>query len=638
MANTPVTQETFVRAVQLAQGSYDDATRMFQASVSSETPVRRWIWAEDFAGAVDEVLSHEKGAVDMTRMNSGCPILYNHESDDQVGVVHSATLNAGERKLRIVGRMAKGETDDQRQINANIADGILTGVSIGYQIIEYQLEPRDGDVPIMRATKWLPFEVSLAPVPADASVGVGRKFSSANTAAEDVPTGAKPAAVEPVESQPQSPTVENHRMNEPNTPQTPAITPQITAETRYKSGSEAPQAFPDHAAWQRALKETATMLPGSERFLAQAVAENKSPQEFARDFVKSNPQPINPAQEIRTMSDKDKPRFSLGRAIQLLAAKKPLDGIEAEATQEMERQVGEQRRAQMRHGSFLIPADLYRAATAGVSTAGGFTVGAQMQAVIPELTNQTVLDRMGIASLNGLTGDVLFPVLQSGTTAYWVAETGAVTDSQPVWAQKVMTPKRVGSTVPFSTQLLAQSSLSIETVMRNVLMRHLDLAEDLAGLEGTGGVQPLGVKTTSGINSTVTFGGSATWADIVEFETGINADNADIGSMGFVLSAATVGKWKTILRDSVAGAAYLIGDGGLINGYRYARTNQVTGNIAFFGVWSALTRGRWTGDEIIVDPYALKKSGQVEVTINRLVDFLVTQPLAFNVSTDTAAA
>ena len=135
----------------------------------------------------------------------------------------------------------------------------------------------------------------------------------------------------------------------------------------------------------------------------------------------------------------------------------------------------------------------------------------------------------------------------------------------------------------------------------------------------------------------VGFGGAAVWADIVEFETGIAVDNADIGSMGFALSSATVGKWKTILKDSVAGAGYLISESGTANGYSVQRSNQITGNIAFMGVWSQLVKGNWAGMEFIIDPYALKKSGQVEITVNALCDFLVRQPLAFNVSTDSAS-
>jgi hypothetical protein len=50
-----------------------------------------------------------------------------------------------------------------------------------------------------------------------------------------------------------------------------------------------------------------------------------------------------------------------------------------------------------------------------------------------------------------------------------------------------------------------------------------------------------------------------------------------------------------------------------------------------------LLQASWAGMEFIVDPYTLKKSGQIEITVNELCDNLLRQPLAFNVSTDSAA-
>ena len=40
-----------------------------------------------------------------------------------------------------------------------------------------------------------------------------------------------------------------------------------------------------------------------------------------------------------------------------------------------------------------------------------------------------------------------------------------------------------------------------------------------AALHGAGGAEPIGLAVTSGINATVTYGGAATWADVVEHET-----------------------------------------------------------------------------------------------------------------------
>ena len=145
----------------------------------------------------------------------------------------------------------------------------------------------------------------------------------------------------------------------------------------------------------------------------------------------------------------------------------------------------------------------------------------------------------------------------------------------------------------------------------------------------------------TGINATVTYSGAAEWGDIVEHETGIAVDNADIGSMAFIINAATRGKWKTALKVATyGGTGYLISDNGMANGYPVYVTNQTfaTASQSFFGCWSQLILASWAGLEVIVDPYALKKSGQVEITFNELCDMLVRQPLAFNVSTDTAAA
>jgi tetratricopeptide (TPR) repeat protein len=56
-----------------------------------------------------------------------------------------------------------------------------------------------------------------------------------------------------------------------------------------------------------------------------------------------------------------------------------------------------------------------------------------------------------------------------------------------------------------------------------------------------------------------------------------------------------------------------------------------------FGDFTSVMIGTWGALEIVVDPYALKKSGGIEVTLNSFHDFLVRQPLSFNVSTDSAA-
>ena len=128
-------------------------------SFSSETPVARAFG--------DEVLSHAPGAADLTRLNDGAPLLWNHDPGALLGVIETAQIING--KGRAVARW--GNSTEARQRRADVEAGIIRNVSVGYVIHDMQ---QRGDQWI--ATRWEALEVSLVSVPADASVGIGRSY------------------------------------------------------------------------------------------------------------------------------------------------------------------------------------------------------------------------------------------------------------------------------------------------------------------------------------------------------------------------------------------------------------------------------------------------------------------------------
>jgi HK97 family phage major capsid protein/HK97 family phage prohead protease len=129
-------------------------------SFSSEAPVAR-----SFG---DEVLSHAAGAVDLSRLNDGAPLLWNHDPNQLLGVVESAQISSS--KGRAVVRW--GSSPEAQQRRADVENGVIRNVSVGYQIDEMQ---RQGDV--MVATSWTPLEISLVAIAADPNVGIGRSLS-----------------------------------------------------------------------------------------------------------------------------------------------------------------------------------------------------------------------------------------------------------------------------------------------------------------------------------------------------------------------------------------------------------------------------------------------------------------------------
>lgn len=143
-----------------------------QLSFSSENPVMRW--------GENEILSHEKGDADFSRLKKVGSILLNHDPDQIVGRPTEVWLDEGQKKGRL--KMVFGTDADG--INARhkvMTDKTLRGISVGYTVESYVFL-KDASVtykgriqgPGWVASRWSALEASLTPIPADGSVGINR--------------------------------------------------------------------------------------------------------------------------------------------------------------------------------------------------------------------------------------------------------------------------------------------------------------------------------------------------------------------------------------------------------------------------------------------------------------------------------
>ncbi|NBX09880.1 MAG: phage major capsid protein, partial [Marivivens sp.] len=148
-------------AVDFYEDEEDDRTLEFP--FASEEPVERYFGME--------VLNMSDDAMDMSRLNDGAPLLYQHDADRIVGVVERAYIKDKRAYAKV--KMANNELG--REMQELIKDGIIRNVSFGYKINAMD-EDRSTDPVTYRATSYQPFEVSLVTVPADNSVGIGRSF------------------------------------------------------------------------------------------------------------------------------------------------------------------------------------------------------------------------------------------------------------------------------------------------------------------------------------------------------------------------------------------------------------------------------------------------------------------------------
>lgn len=148
------------RSVELDTRLANAETRTVPATLSSEAPVPRWFG--------NEILRHDSDSVDLTRAADGLPLLWNHDSNVFIGAVRNITVEQG--KLRGILHFSENSRADE--VFKDVSQGLLRNMSIGYRIDEHK-EDKDGNVEI---TRWSLHEASMAPVPADNSVGVNRKM------------------------------------------------------------------------------------------------------------------------------------------------------------------------------------------------------------------------------------------------------------------------------------------------------------------------------------------------------------------------------------------------------------------------------------------------------------------------------
>lgn len=165
-----------VRALVMPE-TIDKEKRTVEVVVSTGAKVLRGgFWRDPYY----EELSLDPKHVDMTRMESGAPVLDTHSSyelSNVIGVVERAWLTPTELRAQL--RIAN--TEDVKEIWEKIQDGIIRNISVGYSVEKYEdVTPPDEETRTFRATAWTPAEVSFVPIGADSSAGTRSKSKTEN--------------------------------------------------------------------------------------------------------------------------------------------------------------------------------------------------------------------------------------------------------------------------------------------------------------------------------------------------------------------------------------------------------------------------------------------------------------------------
>ena len=559
--------------------------RTYEFPFSSEFPVARYFG--------NEILSHDANAADLSRLNDGAPLLFNHNPDRVIGVVEGARID--DKRRRGYARVRFSRNAFAQEILGDVKDGVLRNVSFGYSIDKME-ERGSGD---FVATAWAPYEVSIVSVPADKTVGIGRALTPTEPAASAAPS---PDPLPSMES---------------TTPDL-AVVRAEAAEAERTRIAEISALCEKHK-----MGEMGRQLVESGRSIDEARAA-------VLDKMNIPQEPVTMSAAEIGLSEKESRSFSFLRAINYLSnptdrAAREAAAFEIEASDAAAAKLGRQSRG------ITIPQDvLRRDLNVGAATAGGNLVATELDAgsFIDLLRNASALDQAGATVLTGLTGNVAIPRQSGAATAYWVAESGSPTESQQTIDQVSLVPRTVAAFTDFSRRLMVQSSIDVENMVRNDLAQVIALKIDAAGLYGTGSnSEPLGLKNTTGIATEDFAADAPTFAEVVTMESDVATANALLGSPVYLMNAAMRGNLKTTKKD--AGSGIFLMEGGEVNGYRGVLSNQVASNDLWFGNFADLIIGYFSGLDLMVDPYTHSTSGTVRVVAMQDCDIAIRHPESF---------
>jgi HK97 family phage major capsid protein len=617
------------RAAAVGAAALDEETRSVSLILTTDRPI--------FHGFAYIKLDHSPECIKLDRLRTAAPFLENHDPDRRLGRLRDPETDG--QVLRVRARFSNRPLANEifEEVKDDLAAGDYTPTSSVF--IVHKFAPKsEGEIdgyPVYRAVLWEPIEGSVVSAAADIAAGIGRAMADEEDRAHDS----------------ESCTIEG--------------CPECAAAAAEDGGRQAPIEPATAAARAASITPKENVMEARDEILKLGemlgqvdlarnyIANDKTLDEFkeaARAVLNKNQPVVEPGQQPVDLTPDEKKRYSMARAI--LSALDGEKSFEREVSDEISQRIGKRPRNDR---SIFVPTGvtLYGGpefkrtplTTAGAST-GADILFVEPGSFIEMLRARAKVFQLGATLLPGLTGNVAFPKQTGAGTLYWLGENpGAdVTESNISLDQVVLAPNTAMAQQGYSRQLLRQSGGVVDQLVTNDLRRTAALGIDRAVVHGAGGDEPTGIYIASGVNP-VPSGGAITYPKVVQMETEVAMDDADIGEMAYLTTPGVRGAAKTTQKFTGTNGQP-IWEGNEMNGYRAEASTQVRSNMGagtnehgiVFGVWPQVIVGEWGAMEILTDPYTLAGRGLVRLVLFLMADVALRYPEAFSKGTGLTAA
>jgi len=159
-------------AAPTGSATWDKKARTLRAVISTGAPVVRRDWDGPYTERID---------IAGVELSERIPVLNSHRTSDVRDVI-GTVLNVervGDQLEAVLKLSRRAEVDD---LATDVADGIVSGISVGYAVTEWTEEEGADGSRTKTATKWRLIEVSIVPIPADDAAHIrGSNMTATNT-------------------------------------------------------------------------------------------------------------------------------------------------------------------------------------------------------------------------------------------------------------------------------------------------------------------------------------------------------------------------------------------------------------------------------------------------------------------------
>lgn len=249
-------------------------------------------------------------------------------------------------------------------------------------------------------------------------------------------------------------------------------------------------------------------------------------------------------------------------------------------------------------------------------TTAGAIVPLKVQDILQPLTEDLILDKVGLPMPTGLAGDYVWPTYET-VEASIAGEGVALTDSKIKMGKLTAAPQRIGVAIPITRQTIIQTEGIIETIAKHLMPLSIAMLLNkilFSTAKVTGATTLVGPFVGIAAKDVFSFSAEPTFKEFNKMKADVLATGIDGEHLCWIMTKAQKAIAEATPKD--AGSGIMVCENDHIAGLPVFTTNYIgEGNIGL-GDWRYQPMGLFGDISFVIDPYSQARKDAVDFVLN----------------------